>query len=63
MTHVHALTGAKSTPGRPVIRTIRVMDLKDALARGMSDFSAMPTHALFVCLIYPIVGLMLARVT
>jgi uncharacterized membrane protein len=46
-----------------VIRTIRVMDLKDALARGMSDFSAMPTHALFVCLIYPIVGLMLARVT
>src|SRR6516162_1234360 len=32
------------------IRTIGVMDLKDALARGMSDFSAMPTHALFLCL-------------
>jgi hypothetical protein len=27
-----------------------------ALARGMSDFSAMPTHALFLGLIYPIVG-------
>jgi len=63
MTDVHALMRAESTPGPLVIRTIGVMDLKDALARGMSDFSAMPTHALFLCLIYPIVGLMLARVT
>ena len=36
-------------------------DLKDALARGLADFSAMPTHAVFLCLIYPIVGLVLAR--
>jgi len=63
MMYVHALMGAESTPGPPVIRTIGVMDLKDALARGMSDFSAMPTHALFLCLIYPIVGLILARVS
>ena len=63
MTHVHALTRAGSTPGPLVIRTIGVTDLKDALARGMADFSAMPTHAAFLCLIYPIVGLMLARVT
>ena len=63
MTDVHALMRAESTPGPLVIRTIGVMDLKDALARGMSDFSAMPTHAVFLCLIYPIVGLMLARVS
>jgi len=63
MTHVHALTRAGSTPGPLVIRTIGVTDLKDALARGMADFSAMPTHAAFLCLIYPIVGLMLARVS
>src|SRR5205807_5575669 len=63
MTHVHALTRAGSTPGPLVIRTIGVMDLKDALARGMADFSAMPTHAAFLCLIYPIVGLILARVS
>ena len=63
MTHVHAFTGAGSTPGPLVIRTIGVMDLKDALARGMSDFSAMPTHAVFLCLIYPIVGLILAPLT
>jgi len=61
--YVHALMGAESTPGPPVIRTIGVMDLKDVLARGMSDFSAMPTHVVFLCLIYPIVGLILARVS
>src|SRR6266446_2327317 len=63
MMYVHALMGAESTTGPPVIRTIGVMDLKDALARGMSDFLAMPTHALFLCLIYPIGGLILARVS
>ena len=39
MTDVHALMRAESTPGPLVIRTIGVMDLKDALARGMSDLS------------------------
>jgi uncharacterized membrane protein len=63
MTHAHALTRAESTPAPLVIRTISVTDLKEALARGMSDFSAMPTHALFLCLIYPIVGLIFARVS
>src|SRR5438094_4728698 len=63
MWFVHALTGAESAPGPPVIRTIGVIDLKDVLARGMSDFSAVPTHAVFLCLIYPIVGLILARVS
>jgi uncharacterized membrane protein len=39
------------------------MDLADALRAGMADFSAMPSHAAFLCLIYPIVGLILARVS
>ena len=38
-------------------------DLKEALASGWSDFAAMPSHAVFLCLIYPIVGLILARLT
>jgi len=29
----------------------------------MADFSAMPSHAAFLCLIYPIVGLIVARVS
>ena len=36
-------------------------DLRDALAKGMDDFYAMPTHAMFLCVIYPIVGFVLAR--
>src|SRR6516162_8349018 len=47
----------------PVVRSMRVMDLKDVLRRGISDFSAMPSHAVFLCLIYPLVGLILARLS
>ena len=62
MAEVHALVGAEPAGTRPVIRKISVMDLKDALARGLSDFWAMPSHAVFLCLIYPIIGLIIARV-
>ena len=44
----------------PRVRTIGVRDLMDALAKGIDDFMAMPTHALFVSLIYPIAGLFIA---
>lgn len=46
---------------RPTVQKISLADLLDALARGYDDFSAMPSHALFLCLIYPVVGLVLAR--
>jgi uncharacterized membrane protein len=63
MAHVHVLMGSETIHARPVVRTIGVADLKDALRRGLADFSAMPTHAVLLCLIYPIVGLVLARLT
>ncbi len=47
----------------PKIRRIGVSDLKDALAKGIDDFLAMPTHSLFLIVIYPIVGLILLRLT
>src|SRR3981189_3993054 len=49
------------TPAPPVVRKIQVADLKDALAKGIDDFRAMPSHAVFLSLIYPIVGLILIR--
>jgi uncharacterized membrane protein len=55
--------GAESSHVRPTVRRIGLKDLKDALARGIDDFLAMPTHAVFLCLIYPVVGLLLARLT
>src|SRR5437016_5285863 len=52
-------TGA--TRELPVVRSIGVRDLRDALAMGLQDFWAMPTHVIFLGLIYPVVGLVLFR--
>lgn len=43
------------------IRTIGFADLNLALRKGLGDFVAMPTHAIFVALIYPIIGIVLFR--
>ena len=48
-------------PAAPVIRTIGLSDLNDALRRGWEDFKAVPSHAIVLCLIYPVLGLVLAR--
>ena len=59
MTHV--LTGAAAAPSRPAIRTLSFADLADALRAGWEDFTAMPSHAIFLCIIYPVVGIVLAQ--
>ena len=46
---------------QPVVVTIGMADLREALAKGIADFNAMPTHLVFLCLIYPIVILIAAR--
>ena len=45
----------------PEVRHVGLADLKDALAKGFDDFQAMPSHAIFLSLIYPIVGLAIGR--
>ncbi len=62
MTDRQAITDADASPAPPIIRKIGVPDLKDALAGGFADFNAMPTHLIFLCIIYPIVTLIAARV-
>jgi len=47
---------------QPIIRTIGRADLRDALAKGLADFNAMPTHLFFLCIIYPVVTLIAARI-
>jgi len=56
MAYQQTLTGAQQAHP-PTIRTIGMADLKDALRKGVDDFQAMPSHAVFLSLIYPIVGL------
>ena len=46
---------------QPAIRDIDWDDLVDALSKGFDDFKAMPSHVLMLVIIYPIVGLVLAR--
>lgn len=45
----------------PAIRRIEPVDLKDVLVRGLRDFGEYRTDVLFLCLIYPVVGLVLSR--
>jgi uncharacterized membrane protein len=59
MTQIHVVGGASETLELPAIRTITLHDLGDALKKGWDDFSAMPSHAIFLCLIYPLVGIFL----
>lgn len=48
-------------PGEPAINSIGLADLKDAIAKGIDDFNAMPSHAVFLTIIYPILGIVLIR--
>src|SRR6201989_1933070 len=47
----------------PTIRTITLSDLHQALRQGWEDFKAIPSHAIILCVIYPVLGLLLARAT
>ena len=60
MANWHVIAGASGTWAEPGIRKIGVADIREALARGVNDFLTMPTHLIFLCLIYPIVGVPLA---
>jgi uncharacterized membrane protein len=46
-----------------VVRKIGVSDLRDALRLGWEDFKAIPTHAVVLCVIYPVLGFVLFRLT
>ncbi len=45
----------------PSVRRIGVADLRDALARGLADFGAYRTDVIFIAIIYPVAGLVLAQ--
>jgi uncharacterized membrane protein len=45
----------------PQVHRIRVADLRDVLAKGVADFGANRTDVIFLCVLYPVLGLILAR--
>jgi len=63
VSYSHILVGASTTPARPAILRLSGSNVFQALAQGFDDFSAMPSHAVFLCAIYPLLGLLLIAMT
>lgn len=61
MATFHFISGASETPVHPTIRKIGIGDLRQALVKGWDDFAAFPSQALFIVLIYPVVGFVLLQ--
>jgi uncharacterized membrane protein len=57
--------GSGFRPSQPkgtfTVKTIELADLREALQAGWEDFKAIPTHAVMLAVIYPVLGLVLAR--
>ena len=47
----------------PSIRKIGLGDLRSALAAGVEDFLAMPSHVVFLSIVYPVFGLFVALIS
>src|SRR5579863_9427264 len=57
----HAVRGHTDVSAAPAIRRIEIADLRDALAQGVADFGAARSDVIFLCLVYPIAGLVLGH--
>ncbi len=60
MASFHVYAGEDLSASAPVVRHIALSDLKSAIARGFDDFWAMPSHLLFLAIVYPLCGALLA---
>jgi uncharacterized membrane protein len=56
-----AWEGHDHDEARPAVRRLDTADLGDALRKGFADFGAYRTDVVFLCLLYPVVGLLLSR--
>lgn len=59
----HTMDGAweDRAASPPVVRRIGAADIGDALAKGVRDFGACRTDVVFLCLLYPVAGLVISR--
>ena len=57
----HSLAGSED--GADIrVRRIGLADIRDALAKGLDDFAAYRSDVIFLCIIYPLAGLLLGWV-
>jgi uncharacterized membrane protein len=59
----HSMDGAWETRDATplVVQRIKAADLRDVLRKGFEDFGAYRTDVIFLCLFYPIAGIVLSR--
>ena len=60
MAYFHISIGQDAAGAASVIRKIEIKDIREALEEGLNDFWAMPSHAAFLGLVYPLCGMVLA---
>jgi len=63
MTHAQTSPNADTRSDRLSIRPIYLSDLKEVLRKGIADFNAQRSDVFFLALIYPLIGIVLARIT
>ncbi len=49
-----------SSTEMPVVRKITIADVRDALRGGLDDFAAARTDVIFLCMIYPLIGVLIS---
>ena len=59
MAYFRISVGQDAAGAAPVIRKIEIKDIREALEEGLNDFWAMPSHAAFLGLVYPLCGMVL----
>ncbi len=59
MANLHILRGEDATIAHPEVQHITNSDVIDALRQGLADFWDKPSHYVFLCIIYPVVGAVL----
>jgi uncharacterized membrane protein len=52
---------ARARQERPVVRRIQMASLKEALSMGFADLGTYRSDIVFLCIVYPVAGLILAR--
>ncbi|UJW84398.1 DUF2189 domain-containing protein [Devosia sp. SL43] len=60
MANFHVISGTGEKLDLPILRSITLADLFDALRLGVEDFWEKPSHYVMLTIIYPIVGIVLA---
>lgn len=60
MTHFHVIAGGNENVAQPRVRRIGMGDVFASLHQGLDDFWAKPSHYVFLCLVYPVAGIVLA---